>query len=146
MAELDEKLSAILGNPEAMGQIMNIAKALSGGSGETSGSPPQATDAEFVPVERAEGAGSGASPMDFADNPLAVLGELNPRLLQTALRLFSEYRTTDDHKVALLAALKPFLKEERLAKMDKAVQIAKLSRVIRVAFQMFKGGEADGDV
>lgn len=144
MAELDEKLSAILGNPEAMGQIVNIAKALTAGSGESSAPPPQATDAEFVPVEGDEGGGSGASPMDLSDNPLAALGDLDPRLLQTALRLFSEYRSTDDRKVALLAALKPFLKEERLAKMDKAVQIAKLSRVIRVAFQMFKGG--DGNV
>ncbi len=63
--------------------------------------------------------------------------------MQTALRLFSEYNAGDNHKTALLAALQPFLKEERYAKVDKAVQIAKLSRVVRVAFQMLKGGEKD---
>lgn len=146
MAELEDKLSAILGNPEAMGQIVNIAKALSAGSGDPSTSPTQATDVDFVPVEGGDGGDGGGYTMDFSGNPLAALGDLDPRLIQTALRLFSEYRNTDDHKVALLDALKPFLKEERLAKMDKAVQIAKLSRVIRVAFQMFKGGESNGDV
>ena len=146
MAELDEKLSAILGNPEAMGQIVNIAKALTAGSGDSSSPPPQATDAEFVPVEVGSSPGSAGPSPGLSDNPLAALGDIDPRLLQAALRLFSEYRSTDDHKVALLAALKPFLKEERLAKMDKAVQIAKLSRVIRLAFQMFKGGDGSGDV
>ena len=29
MADLEEKLNAILGNPEAMGQIMSIARSLS---------------------------------------------------------------------------------------------------------------------
>ena len=43
----------------------------------------------------------------------------------------------DDH---LLAALRPFVKEERFAKVDRAIQVAKLSRVIRVAFQLFKEG------
>ena len=143
MAEFDEKLSAILGNPEAMGQIVNIAKALTAGSGDSASPPPQATDAQFVPVEDSE---PDQVPIDFSDNPLSALGDLDPRLIQTAMRLFSEYRSTDDNKTALLAALKPFLKEERLAKMDKAVQIAKLSRVIRVAFQMFKGGDDSGDV
>ena len=66
-------------------------------------------------------------------------------MVQKALRLFSEYSAADDRKIALLTALKPFLKEERLAKVDKAVQIARLSRVIRVAFQLFqKEGNGDG--
>ncbi len=141
MADLEEKLNAILGNPEAMGQIMNIAKALTAGTGESA--PPPAgepVDVEYQPVE------SGSDePEDFF-NPLSALGDLDPRLLQTAMRLFSEYSATDNRKVALLSSLKPFLKEARYAKVDKAVQIAKLSRVVRVAFQLFKGGDANGDV
>ena len=61
--------------------------------------------------------------------------------------LLSEYNSTDERKVALLAALRPFVKEERYAKVDKAVQIARLSRVIRAAFQLFKkSGEEEADV
>ena len=46
---------------------------------------------------------------------------------------------------ALLNALKPFVKEQRYAKIDKAVQIAKLSRMIRMALDMFRAKE-DGNV
>lgn len=145
MAELEDKLNAILGNPEAMGQIVNIAKALTadGGGSAPARPPSDPIEAEYVPVE---GESAHTVTPDFAANPLAALGELDPRLIQTAMRLFTEYNASDGRKTALLAALKPFLKEERLAKVDKAVQIAKLSRVIRVAFQMFKGGDASGDV
>lgn len=149
MAEFEEKLNAILGNPEAMGQIMNIAKALTTGSGEASApaSPPSETvEAQYVPVEDGGDTAPSQPPPISAPDPLSALGELDPRLIQTAMRLFSEYSSTDDRKIALLSALKPFLKEERFAKVDKAVQIAKLSRVIRVAFQMFKGGDSHGDV
>ena len=70
--------------------------------------------------------------------PLSALAGLDPRLLQAGIRLFSEYSAADDRKVALLTALKPFVKPERYAKVDRAVQIAKLARVIRVAFQLFQ--------
>lgn len=126
MAEFDEKLNAILSDPKAMGQIMSIAKALGGTEEENgrSGAPSQESPAP-----------------SSADQLLSSLGDIDPKVLQTALRLFSEYSATDDRRTALLTALQPFLKEERYAKVDKAVQITKLSRVARVAFQLLKGGE-----
>lgn len=173
MAELEEKLNAILGNQEAMSQIVNIAKALTGESGGETQSTAEsaAPEPDYIPVEpenapslpQAEDSGSSGGQPDWgalagllsglgggggggAANPLGALGalgDLDPRLISTAIRLFSEYSATDDKKISLLSALRPFLKEERYAKVDKAVQIAKLSRVIRVAFQLFKkeGGE-----
>ena len=57
MAEWEEKLSAILGDPEAMGQIVNIAKALSSAS-EPAGAPSPQEDGEggeYVPVEGPQG-------------------------------------------------------------------------------------------
>lgn len=160
MAELDQKLNSILNDPEAMGQIVNIAKALAGETQPAAPSPqPSAVqEAVYRPVETAEtpsptepadqqpdwsavlGLLSGAGSGNGSDNPLSALGRLDPKLVSAAVRLFSEYSAADDRKVALLAALKPFLKEDRYAKMDRAVQIAKLSRVIRVAFQLFKEG------
>lgn len=132
MAEFEEKLNSILSDPKAMGQIMSIARALST-AGEAEGQP--SADAA-VPS-----AASGESAQPELDEVLSPLGDLDPKLIQTALRLFSEYSATDDRKTALLAALQPFLKEERHAKVDKAVQITKLSRVARVAFQILKGEE-----
>ena len=125
MAEFEEKLNAILSDPQAMGQIASLAQAL---TGEHTG--------ESAPLGMLGGGGDS--------NPLSALSELDPQLLQAGLRLFSEYSATDDRKVALLNALKPFVKPERYAKVDKAVQIAKLARVIRVAFQLFQSRREEG--
>lgn len=170
--EFSEKLNAVLGNPEAMGQIMSIARALSGDGGDTpqpqpaeSPAPPEPASqppAVAAPPQQAAampdlsglmgllgsltGGGQGApsaAPAP-AGNPLAALGDLDPRLIQTGIRLLSEFNSTDDRKTALLMALRPFVKEERFAKVDRAVQIAKLSRVIRIALHVLKdsgGGE-----
>ncbi|MEQ2455227.1 hypothetical protein [Flavonifractor hominis] len=142
MADFEEKLNAILNDPEAMGQIASIAKSLSGESkGE---SEPQTEDIqsqrETPPLEDTDWSSLlgllGGNGED--STPLSALAGLDPRLLQAGIRLFSEYSAADDRKVALLTALKPFVKPERYAKVDRAVQIAKLARVIRVAFQLFQ--------
>jgi hypothetical protein len=55
----------------------------------------------------------------------------------------SEYGRGDDQKANLLMALKPFLKPERAAKIARAVQIARISRVIKAAYHGLKGGEGN---
>lgn len=175
MAEWEEKLSAILGDPEAMGQIVSIAKALSSAP-EPAGAPSLqggGEGGEYVPVEGPQGgretaAQPGEAPSsrrpdgpepgpEGAAGPLSgpaggeggdlfsALGSLDPKLLSAALRLVQEYHAADDRKAALLLALKPFLKEERYAKVDQAVKIARLSRVIRVAFQLFRERNEGGE-
>ncbi|NLF35430.1 MAG: hypothetical protein GX585_05635, partial [Clostridiales bacterium] len=102
MAEFEEKLNAILSDPKAMGQIMSIARALGGdggGGGGTGGAPaPDAgQDAawEALPSAQPQNQAGGEGP------PLSALGDLDPKLVQTALRLFSEYNAGDNHKTAL---------------------------------------------
>ena len=48
----------------------------------------------------------------------------------------------DDH---LLAALRPFVKEERFAKVDRAIQAARLARVVRAALRMFRESKEGGE-
>lgn len=156
IADLQEQLQAILGDPEAMGQITAIARALTGSAPSpvdqsSPAPPPDARDVEFVPVE---------PPTDSQPEPqiqqspdlsglLSALGggnapDIDPKLVSIALRVFSEYSSQDDEKTALLSALKPFLRAERLEKMEKAEKISRLSRVVRVAIQLLKeeGGKA----
>ena len=136
MSEFDDKLGAILGNPDAMSQIMALAHSLGGGQGapppQPASPPPSASPALQAPAEAPD---PGAL--------FGMLGDLDPALIQTGMRLFSEFSKGDDERTALLLALKPFLKKERYAKVDRAVQIARLSRVLRVAFQLFKGKGAN---
>ena len=144
MADLQEQLQAILGNPEAMGQITAIARAHTAGPSAPEEPPrqePQAQDVEFVPVEDPPPEEPSAAPEQAPDlsSLLGMLGaDVDPRLIQIAVRVFSEYSAQDDEKAALLAALKPFLRAERLEKMEKAEKVARLSRVVRVAIQLLK--------
>lgn len=142
--EFSEKLNAVLSNPDAMGQIMSIARSLTGDGG---GSTEPTQDAESAPPSTQQ-----ASPPPDLSGLLSMLGgqngigggggdllsNLDPRILQAGMRILSEYGHEDDRKTTLLMALKPFLKEERAAKMDRAVQVAKLSRIVKVALQMFR--------
>lgn len=161
MPDLQEQLQAILGDPQAMGQITAIARALTGGSAPEPSPPraePEAQDVEFVPVEEpvsepgptgSPGPTNSTGSTDGAPDLSVLLGtlggaDMDPRLLQIALRVFSEYSAQDDEKAALLSALKPFLRAERLEKMEKAEKVARLSRVVRVAIQLLK--EGDGHV
>lgn len=130
MSEFEDKLQSILGNPEAMGQIMSIARSITGTPSDSGGSEPVE---ELLPQT------SRADPDAF--DPSTLLTGLDPRLLQIGMRLLSEYNNTDDRTVALLTALQPFVRPERYAKVDRAVQIARMSRLIRVALESFRKGE-----
>ena len=138
MGELEEKLNTILGDPAAMGQIMALAQSLG-----TSAPPPPETprEGEEEPGwERTEG--SPAAPPaavqsrpSTGENPLDALAGLDPKLIQMGMRLWQEYQGGDPRTEALLQSLRPFLRKERRPKLDRAMQLAKLSRVIRVALQ-----------
>lgn len=129
MSEFEDKLQSILGNPEALSQIMSIAQSITG-SPTSEVSAPDHSAPPFPDTS-------------VSDSPLSILENLDPRLLQIGMQLLSEYNSSDDRKTALIAALQPFVKESRYTKVDKAIQIAKLARVIRVALDVFRKGDGD---
>lgn len=131
MAEFEEKLNAILGDEQAMGQIMALARSLSGGDGSPSGEGAPPMPRETPPAPQ----------MPPVPDLSALLGQLDPSMLRLATGLFQEYQGTNDRNVALLAALRPFLKEDRQTKLDKAMELARMTRLIRVALSTFGGKE-----
>ena len=143
MGELEEKLNTILGDPAAMGQIMALAQSL--GKSDPPPSPANGDEDGGEPGwERAGTAPDSPAPSEArGENPLAALSSLDPRLLQMGMRLWQEYQGGDQRSAALLEALRPFLREKRRARLDRAVQIARLSHVIRVALQIL--GEREGE-
>ena len=139
MSGFEEKLNAILGNQEAMGQIMALAQSLGKQEETTSQQSGQEEEDGYTPVWTQAEEHTDAQPIpDLA----SVLGGVDPQMMQMGMRLLQEYNRTDDRNTALLAALRPFVKAERFSKVDRAVQIARLSRVIRVLFDAMqeKGG------
>lgn len=124
MAEWEEKLGAILNDPQAMSQIMSIAQSL-GGKKET---PPLREPETTRPPSSEE----------LREAPPLADG-LDPRLMEMGIRAMAAYQDADDRRGALLQALRPFVKPQRYAKMDKAIQIAKLSKVVRAVLEGLKG-------
>jgi len=133
MSGFEDKLNAILGDREAMGQIMALAQSLG----------RQEENRPIQPEEEELCDRSGTQREDDLSQPQlpdlsGMLGDIDPRMIQMGMRLLQEYNRADDRNAALLTALRPFVKEERFAKMDRAIQIARLSRVIRVLFDAIK--------
>lgn len=128
MSEFEEKLNAILSNPDAMSQVMNLAQSLNlGGGGE--GPSAQQEDSSNPPPGGAE---SGGGP-DLGD--LAglgnLLGQIDPAMIQRLLPLVGELTGGggNDERMQLLYALRPFLKPERRDKVERAAKAAKLIHV-----------------
>lgn len=152
--DFTEQLNAVLGNPEAMGQIMSIARALTGdGNAAPPALPPQAPQSAAPDLSGMlnrlggllNGGSGGGALQNGGGNPLSALADLDPRLIQLGMRLISEYNSPADDKTALLAALRPFVKEERFAKVDRAIQAARLARVVRAALRMFRESKEGGE-
>ena len=115
MAEFDERLNNILSNPNAMSQIMQLAQSLSGGQERpTAPPPPQA------PPPQAK----QSSPPDLLSS---LTGGIDPKLMARLLPLIQELGSQQDSNArALLYALRPYLKEERQEKVERALQLARL--------------------
>lgn len=103
MGEFEEKLNAILSNPEAMAQVASLAQSL----GQQQSQEPQPAP----PPSSGPESGFG----------------LDPALLQKVLPLLTEL---NDNKASereqLLYALRPFLKESRRDKIDQALRAARV--------------------
>ena len=129
MAEFDDKLNSLLSNPEAMAQIMQMAQSLSGGQAQqpvqqVPQAPPQQPfpPPPPPPVQQTVSQGS---------NPLAALsgltGGMDPAMLTKPLPLIQELGSQNDSIARpLLYALRPYLKPDRHAKIERALQLARL--------------------
>lgn len=106
MSEMEEKLGAILSNPQMMQQIMSLAQTMS------QSQPPQE---EKAPPHSSEPGRSQAPDID-----LGMLQKLAGFLRQNGV---------DQDQQALLCALTPYLSRERVSKLERAMQAAKMARM-----------------
>lgn len=101
MEGIEEKLNSILGNPEMMSQIMNMAQGLGAGQQEKADLPPE-PQGSLIP------------------------GSLDPAMLQK-IAYAAQNSGIDSQQQALLKALRPYLSQQRLSKLEKAMRAAKLA-------------------
>ena len=124
MEDLEAKIKSLLSSPEGMDQLLSVAKAIAGGGNSEA-------EGENSTVERGNSGPSTGLPLDGID----------PKLISIAMQLMSEYTGSTDRRIGLLHALRPYLKNDEQGRIDKAIQIVKLSKVAKTAFNSFTEGE-----
>lgn len=119
MSEFEDRLNSILSSPEQMSKIMGMAQSFMKHSVEKQDqSAPKAHD-------------SGLPLQGLDPKALAIIG-----------RLMGELNGTDE-KTELIRSIKPFLKEEKHSRLDKALEITKLAHAARIAMAEFGGNIND---
>lgn len=135
MDDLSQQLNQILSDPQSMQQIQGMMSALGLGNNTSSGStspaaPPEPDPSALAGMLSALGGGSGSSAS--APPPQNPLGGVTPELLQTVTRLaplLSQVNREDD-STRLLHALRPLLSEKRRKKLDEAIKILQMMRLM----------------
>lgn len=152
MAEFDEKLNSLLSNPDAMSQIMQLAQSLSGGEKQESPPPPPQTAPPFslgdllrngqqAAQERPHsGVSQAASSSSGGDLLSSLSGGMDPGLMLKLLPLVQELGAgQDSHARQLLYALRPYLREERQEKVERALQLARLFHIGKKFLSSWEG-------
>ena len=134
MSEFEDRINSILGNPEEMEKIMNLASQFMGGAGQKEES------AAGQEGGGARGGSPGADPGGL-DAP-GPLGGFDLEMLSKMSRLMSQVKGGSE-KTELLRAMGPYLKQERREKLEKAVRFARIAKVAGAALREYGGG---GDV
>lgn len=100
MSEMEDKLNAVLNNPQMMQQIMSMAKAM-GSPTPSKESPPAQQEA-------------------LPEFDLGMLQKLSGIAGQSGI---------DKNQQSLLKALGPYLSRERISKLEKAMRAAKMAKL-----------------
>ena len=107
MEDMDSKLNAMLNDPAAMARIIQMAQQLSSGTTQTAPPPPP-------------------PPQNAPPPPPSDGGGFDPMLLAKFLPLLQDLRQSNSQTTQLLYALRPFLKEEKQPKVERAATLAHL--------------------
>ena len=113
MSDITSQINQILSNPEMMEQI----KTLSGLFGQSA--PPRGANGDL----------SIADALPKQQSPIDLLGADG---LQTAMRfmpIITELKKEDD-TTQLLRAIKPFLSPQRQDKLEEAIRILRIIRIV----------------
>lgn len=114
MDGLEEKLNALFSSPDSMAQIKKLAEGLSG---------------KQLPDAAAPSAAAGDEPSPGMD----------PRLMRLMMSALREYSAPSDAS-RIISALRPYLKSERAARLDKAMNIARIAKTAKNLLPELGGG------
>ena len=102
MDDMEQKLNAILGNPEMMSQLMAMAQSMGQQQDQETATPASAPSIPSLPAG------------------------LDMQTLQKVASIAAQ-SGIDKHQQALLVALGPYLNHDRIVKLEKAMRAAKMA-------------------
>lgn len=105
MSEMEEKLGQILSNPQMMQQIMSLAQAMNA-------SQPQKQEP--------------TPPPQPLQPTVPAIPDIDPNLLRS-LSSMTRQGGIDQNQQALLKALSPYLSQNRVNKLERAMRAAKMA-------------------
>lgn len=112
MDPMEDKIGAILGNPQLMQQIMSMAQSL----GQSAPPPPP-------PPKREP---------ECQDSP--TMPDIDPAMIGKIMSLAGK-TNIDRNQKALLCALEPYLTKQRLQRLEKAMRAARLANAASTLLQ-----------
>lgn len=121
MEDLSSKLNDLLKNPESMEKIKNLA-AMFGGEGAFEAPAPSAAPRHEPQRE----------PQQQETESTPAMPSIDPEILRSVMKIaptLSRVRQEDD-STRLLRALRPFLGDRRQKKLDEAIKLMQLARMV----------------
>lgn len=116
MSELQDKLNSLLSDPAGMAQVVQLAQQLSSTMEPSATPTPQ----------------SGAPTPPPSPNPppsTALPGGIDLGTVSRFLPVLQALSSDQSHSMQLLNALRPYLKEEKQGKVERAARLARLITV-----------------
>ncbi len=120
MDDMEQKLGQILSNPQMMGQIMAMAQNLS------QAAPQPQRGGSQNPAQNPVQNQHQNPPQQAGPAPVSLPEGLNLAAIQNIAGIVGK-TGVDSNQRALLRALNPYLGQERIAKLEKAMRAAKIA-------------------
>lgn len=120
--DLSGLLESVLSDPAKMEKVTAMAKDLFGDGGPAPAASASAEQPDAAPVS--------------ADAPPAG----DAAFLSTLSKAFAGGNMGKSRSTALLMAMRPYMKPEKQAKLDKAMQIARMANIAGLVMKEYGGG------
>lgn len=139
--DMNDMLGSLLGDPESMEQIKELADMLRAETSSAGGSSESGCSDGSSGGTPSGGAPSGGGGMNLSSLAGMLGGGINPQMLSAVSGVMAAVSGEDKNR-ALLLALRPHLSAEKQERVDKAVKMLK----IYAAFNAIKDSGALGSL
>ena len=118
MNDLTDKITSMLNDPESMETIRNIAASFMGENDDAPKSEPRQS-------EKSGGVSGGGF------DPSSLMSGMTPDQLSGMMKIMTVLNSNkDDDRTALLMALRPHLSAKRQMRLDRAVKLLKIAKIM----------------